>query len=71
MSLTEETIKEIRQLSPRSLALIYNHIHLLKKNEAVQKQCERKASYLKVRQILSKTRGPLSEEIIKSREDRL
>jgi len=31
MSLTEETIKEIRQLSPRSLALIYNHIYLLKK----------------------------------------
>ena len=72
MSLKEQTIKEIQQLSPHSLALIYNHIQLLKKKEeAAREPCKRKAPYLKVRKILSRSKNSLSGEIVESREDRL
>ena len=71
MSLKEQTIKEIQQLSSHSLSLIYNHIQLLKKEETSRGGRERKAPYLKVRKILSKSNQSLSEDIINSRQDRL
>jgi hypothetical protein len=70
MTLEEQTIKEIKQLPPHYLTLVYNHILLLKGSQA---PCGRKqlAPYLKARHILSKSRVSLSEDIINSREDRI
>ncbi len=71
MTLQEQTIKEIKELSPQSLTMIYNHIRLIKQSQTV---CEKKrpaAPYLKARKILSMCNVSLAEDIVRNREDRI
>jgi len=68
----EQTIKEIKELSPQSLTMIYNHIRLLKQAQTVVYSKKRHtAPYLKARKILSMCKVSLSEDIITDREDRI
>jgi hypothetical protein len=72
MTLQEQTIKEIKELSPQSLTMIYNHIRLLKQAQTVVYSKKRHtAPYLKARKILSMCKVSLSEDIITDREDRI
>jgi hypothetical protein len=71
MTLQEQTIKEIKELSPQSLTMIYNHIRLLKQAQTVYSKKRHTAPYLKARKILSMCKVSLSEDIITDREDRI
>lgn len=70
MTLEEQTIKEIKQLPPQYLTLVYNHILLLKGGLASRGR-KQLPPYLKAREILSKSKVSLSEDIVNSREDRI
>lgn len=71
MTLQEQTIKEIKELSPQSLTMIYNHIRLLKQAQTVYSKKRHAAPYLKARKILSMCKVSLSEDIVANREDRI
>ncbi|MFO8089182.1 MAG: hypothetical protein R6U13_05040 [Desulfatiglandaceae bacterium] len=71
MTLQEQTIKEIKDLPPQSLTMIYNHIRLLKQAQTVYRKKRHAAPYLKARKILSMCKVSLSEDIVTNREDRI
>lgn len=71
MILQERTINEIKELSPQSLTMIYNHIRLLKQAETAHNRERRAAPYLKAREILSACQVSLAEDILNNREERI
>lgn len=71
MTLQEQTIKEIKELSPQSLTMIYNHISLLKQAQTPYRKKRPAAPYLKARKILSTCKVSLAEDIVNNREDRI
>jgi hypothetical protein len=70
MSLKEQTIQEINQLSQANISIIYNIILSLKGSGMA---CEKKIlfPYMDARKILSKCNISLSQDIIDQREDRI
>ena len=48
MTLQEQTIKEIKELSPQSLTMIYNHIRLLKQAQTVYRKKRPSPHFLKL-----------------------
>ena len=70
MTLKEQTIEEIKQLPPKDLTRAYNFILLLKEKKRPGHQKPKKAAYLRAREVFSKCKKSLSEDIIKYREDR-
>ena len=71
MNLEEQTIEEIKQLPPKDLTRAYNFILLLKETKRPGQRKQKKAAYLRAREVLSKCKGSLSEDIIQYREDRV
>ncbi len=71
MTLQEQTIKEIKELSPQSLTMVYNHIRLLKQAQTAYRKNRPAAPYLKARKILSMCKVSLAEDIVNNREDRI
>ena len=71
MTLKQQTIEEIKQLPPKELTRAYNFILLLKEKKRPAHEKQKKAAYLRAREVLSKCKGSLSEDIITNREDRV
>lgn len=71
MTLKQQTIEEIKQLPPKDLTRAYNFILFLKEKQPTGHRKQKKAAYLRAREVLSKCKTSLSEDIIKQREDRV
>ena len=67
----EKVIKEIESLDTQQLFEVYSLISILKGRETAIKVSDDEPGYLKVRKILSKIKGNLSDLIIEEREDRV
>jgi hypothetical protein len=71
MLIREKVIKEIESLDTQQLFEVYSLITILKGRETIIKSYDNEQGYLKVRKILSKIKGNLSDYIIEEREDRV
>ena len=71
MLIREKVIKEVESLDIQQLFEVYSIISILKGREATIKTSDEERGYLKVRKILSKIKGNLSDYIIEEREDRV
>jgi len=71
MKLKEQTIREIEDLTPRELGSIYDLILCLKNKRPESTIRDSRPHYKKVRTVLSKCKGSLSEDIISARRDRI
>ncbi len=71
LNLKEQTIKEINELNPESLARVYDLIAELKRADQTKKSKMIATDYIKVREALKQCKGSLSEDIIQGREDRI
>lgn len=71
MLIRERVIKEIESLDTQQLFEVYSLITILKGRKTAIKFSDDEPGYLKVRKILSKIKGNLSDLIIEEREDRV
>ncbi len=71
LNLKKQTIKKLDGLKPQALAKVYDLITELKRMNQAQKSKPTAADYIKVREALKQCKGPLSEDIILEREDRI
>jgi hypothetical protein len=71
MLIRERVIKEIESLDTQQLFEIYSIISILKGREKITQTSDDEPGYLKMRKILSKFKGNLSDYIIEEREDRV
>ena len=71
MKMQEETIREIKQLPPETLSRVYAFVLSMKKRVPETHKKTVSSSYLRIRAILNKCSGSLSEDIIRTREDRI
>jgi hypothetical protein len=68
-NIKEQTIKELNELNPEALAIVYDLITKLKRTSQAKKSKMIAADYIKVREALKQCKGSLSEDIIQERED--
>ncbi|MEK7400134.1 MAG: hypothetical protein AAB116_24580 [Candidatus Poribacteria bacterium] len=71
MLIRERVIKEIESLDTQQLFEIYSIISILRGREKTTQTSDDEPGYLKIRKILNKFKGNLSDYIIEEREDRV
>ena len=71
MEIRERAIKEINNLTTNKLMTLYEIILSMKNSEKDANKGRISSAYLKVRESLKNLNGPLSDDIILMREDRI
>ena len=71
MEIRNRTIKEINNLTANKLMTLYEIILSMKNSEREPNSDRRSSAYLKVRESLKNLQGPLSDDILMLREDRI
>ena len=71
MKIKEETIKELENLKPNELIMVYDLILSLRGRKPRQGNRKKLSSYIQVRNALKQCKGSLSEDILSFREDRI
>jgi len=71
MKVKEETIKELENLNPNELMMVYELILSFKGRKTKQRSKTNLPTYRKVRNALKQCKGSLSEDILAAREERV
>ena len=72
MHTIQETVRDLKELSPSHLRLVHNLILSLKRTGRSQnEQKEKRYAYRKAQRAFSTYKGSLSDDIIAMREDRI
>ena len=71
MKVKEETIKELENLNPNELMMVYELILSFKGRKPKQRSKANLPIYRKVRNALKQCKGSLSEDILAAREERV
>ena len=71
MKIRERAIKEINNLNTNKLMTLYEIILSMKNSEKDANKGRISSAYLKVRESLKNLNGPLSDDILLMREDRI
>ncbi len=71
MKIKEQTMKDLEQLEPAELHVVYELIQYLKGRSVRRPSGKAKESYRKVREALRACEGSMSGDIIQARQDRV
>lgn len=71
MKVKEEAIKELENLKPDELMMVYDLILSFKGRKPIQKAKDTLPAYIRVRNALKQYKGSLSEDILADREERI
>lgn len=71
MKVKEETIKELENLKPDELMMVYDLILSFKGRKPRQKAKDNLPAYIRVRNALKQYKGSLGEDILADREERI
>ena len=71
MKIKDQAIKELDNLNPGELMIVYDLILSLKGKIVEQNVKERLPAYIRVRNALKQCKGSMSEDVLTSRKDRI